>query len=79
MSERLKQIKETIGYYVKQTKRLVADDRLRKVAGEKEKHRQHIVRNEKLIEKLRLHYAEAASRIRQQGSSRNGGDRPEGK
>ena len=56
MSPPLSKIKESIGYYVKQNKRLAADDRLRKSRGESAKNKKHIRENQKHIERLKQYY-----------------------
>ena len=70
MFNNLKRIKESIGYYVKQNKRLVADDRLRIISGEEAKYHRHIMDNMQRIEKLRNYYAQVVAQIEQQTNNK---------
>ena len=68
MFDNLKRIRATIGYYVKQNKRLAADDRLRILSGEETKHHKHIMDNMHRIEKLRNYYAQVVAQMQQQAN-----------
>lgn len=70
MFDNLNSIKKSIAYYVKQNKRLAADDRLCTIAGENAKHQQHILDNEKRIEKLKEFYEQGISKMKEQENAK---------
>lgn len=66
MLEILKRIRDSKAYYKKQNKRLLKEDRLRKLSGKNEIHKRDILENEKRIEKLKEYHEHVTLQMKQQ-------------